>query len=893
MVVLTCAVMGVIAFAATALFLGLGELRDRDLRRAELQAEDLALAASLTVRNTIDKIDVSLRTIADELERHSVAGAELPAVVHAVVTRQFDLLAESEDVTITDAEGLARFHQGPERPEAFSVADRDYFRALADGAKGLVISRPLLSRVTGRPVLVFARAYRTPEGAFGGAVVIPVQIGHIRVMISGYRALAPRDRLSLMMDDLTPVATVPDDDEPASPELRAILKMGPLATTFHEVIEGEARLVAIRRLNGTAIYAICAIAERDYLADWRELRTAAFVAFAAFLAFVIGGARALYAAWIRQRRHALDLSASNARLAAALRKVRALDTALEAARDVGGLGTFSLDLASGVWTPSPEQQAIFGLAADYPHTRAGWDALFHPDDLPVVYAYFEERRAHGDTFFDHEYRIVRPSDGTLRWIHGVGRIDRDETGRATQFIGAVKDITDAKLRRDRIEYLALHDALTDLPNRTLLADRMRQALEARRDDLIAICYLDLDGFKPVNDRWGHQAGDAVLVELAHRLAAAARAGDTVARLGGDEFVVLLCGVAGDAEIATIARRLLDAIGGPCAIGNDTVTLSASIGVAVHPRGPGIDPDALIRQADQAMYEAKRRGRNRFHVFDRERDRQVSEGQAHLTRIAAALEAREFRLHFQPRVDLANGRVDGLEALIRWQHPERGLLPPAAFLSGIEDSELAVPLGEWVLREALRHRLAWRDAGLDLTVAVNLFGRHLQHPDFVARLSAILGEFPSLPPKGLELEIVETTVMLDLAAAARRMLDCTRLGVRFALDDFGTGYASLTYFRRLPVSLLKIDRSFVADILDDPGDQALVQSVVAMARTFGCATVAEGVETLAHGLPLMRYGCDFAQGYGIAEPMPAEAVAAWVAGWRMPDVWRAQTAGAAD
>ncbi|SBW12181.1 putative diguanylate cyclase/phosphodiesterase (GGDEF & EAL domains) with PAS/PAC sensor(S) [uncultured Alphaproteobacteria bacterium] len=881
MVALVFAVAVLTGFAMTAAYFGLDALRTRDLRRAEITARDLAQAVGLSVGNTVDKIDISLLTVAGEIGNLHPDDPRSHRAIRSLIARQFALVGESEDFSVTDADGVVRFHGGPNRQAKFSVADRAYFRALAEGRSDrLEISRPLTARVSGEEVLVFARAYKTTDGGFGGIVAVPVKLSYFRQMIAGY-ALGPHDRLALMANDATPIVTERGTG-PLSPALHAALGAERESAVFRETVDGKAHIVAVRRLGDSSLRAVCAITEADYLAEWRRLRVAALGGLGAFIAFVVLVARELYRAWTRQRRHALALATTNARLASALRKVRALDAALIAACDVGGLGTFTLDLRTGIWTASSEQEGLFGIDSAYPHTRSGWDALIHPEDLPRVRAYFDDRDRLGSAAFDIEFRIHRPRDGALRWIHGVGRIERHH--REPVVVGAVRDVTDAKAHHERIEYLAQHDSLTDLPNRTLLADRMRQALAARRDELVAVCYLDLDGFKPINDLWGHDVGDLVLMEVAHRLIANARAGDTVARMGGDEFVVLLCGLADTAEIEGIAARLLDTVARPYTVGDDAVSASASIGIAVHRLGPAIEPDALIRQADQAMYEAKRKGRNRFHVFDPERDRKLLAHQAQASRMAAALAEGEFRLHFQPRVDLRGGAVDGVEALLRWQHPERGLLPPAEFLSEIENSDLAPPLGEWILREALRHRQAWRERGLDLTVAVNLFGRHLQQPDFVARLAAILAEFPSLPPAGLELEIVETTVMHDLGAAARRMLDCTRLGVRFALDDFGTGYASLTYFRRLPVSLLKIDRSFVADILDDAEDQALVRSIVAMARSFGRVTVAEGVETLEHGLPLLRYGCDFAQGFGIARPMPGDEIEPWAAAWRMPEAW---------
>jgi len=332
--------------------------------------------------------------------------------------------------------------------------------------------------------------------------------------------------------------------------------------------------------------------------------------------------------------------------------------------------------------------------------------------------------------------------------------------------------------------------------------------------------------------------------------------------------------------------MLAEIGRPYAVGNKTAELTMSMGVTVYPHDDVEEGDALIRHADQAMYEAKRSGKNRFHRFDSQSDRLRQAHQARHARIAAALDASEFRLYYQPKVELGTGRVVGLEALIRWQHPDHGLLLPGRFLPDVENTDFTQPLGDWVLREALRQRRAWMAQGLDTTVCLNVFGHHLQQTDFIARFIDILAEFPDVSADGLDLEILETTAMRDLAAVSARIQECARLGVDVALDDFGTGYSSLTYFRHLPVSLLKIDKSFVGGVLNSAEDLALVEHIVGMAHALKRKVIAEGVETLEHGIPLLRLGCDYAQGFGIAHPMPAAEVVSWIRAWRMPPQWLA-------
>ncbi|WIM05454.1 MAG: EAL domain-containing protein [Candidatus Nitricoxidivorans perseverans] len=466
----------------------------------------------------------------------------------------------------------------------------------------------------------------------------------------------------------------------------------------------------------------------------------------------------------------------------------------------------------------------------------------------------------------------------------------DEESAISHYIGVFSDITHQKEQQKRLEHVAHYDTLTGLPNRVLLADRMRVALAQadRGGQLLAVAFLDLDSFKPVNDTLGHQAGDRLLTEVASRLSASVRGGDTVARLGGDEFALILSGVSSLEECERTLVRLLRAVADPYVVEGTPVRVSASIGVTLYPKDRG-DADALLRHADQAMYLAKEAGRNRYHLYDPEHDRRTRVHRETLTRIEQALAAGQFCLYYQPKVNLRLGVVAGMEALIRWQDPDRGLVAPAEFIPLVDDSELAVPVGEWVIREALARMSAWRRDGLTLPVSVNVSARHLEHPDFVSHLQALLAEHPDLPRGSLELEVLETTALEDIEHVSRIMSDCLALGVGFALDDFGTGYSSLTYFKRLPAQALKIDQSFVRDMLRNPEDLAIVEGIVGLTDAFHRAAIAEGVETEEQGVMLLHLGCELAQGYAIARPMPAPDVAGWIRNWRSDPVWVAAAA----
>ena len=454
------------------------------------------------------------------------------------------------------------------------------------------------------------------------------------------------------------------------------------------------------------------------------------------------------------------------------------------------------------------------------------------------------------------------------------------------FAAIFDNISERKEAEQHIAHLAYHDALTQLPNRVLLTDRLQQAMAqtVRDQRRLAVCYLDLDNFKPINDAWGHAQGDRVLIDIAQRLSQCVRAGDTVARMGGDEFVLLFNGLLDIEECERALDRVMLTLHASFSVtGQPPALLSASLGVTLYPDDQS-DADGLLRHADQAMYIAKQTGGNRYQLFDPDYDRHARSYREIRQRVQQGLSDGEFQLYYQPKIDMRQGAVIGAEALIRWRHPDEGLLAPARFMPAVDAGELSVAVGHWVLNEALRQMAVWAGQGLQLPVSINLSGRHLQQPGFIADLRTALAAHPTVPPDWLELEILETAALEDLTATSRLIEECRRLGVRFALDDFGAGYSSLTYLKRLPVHLLKIDQSFVRDMLTDGEALAIVRGVIGLSLAFHRDVIAEGVETDEHSCALLRLGCNLAQGYGVAQPMPAELIPGWVAGWKPLPVW---------
>lgn len=462
---------------------------------------------------------------------------------------------------------------------------------------------------------------------------------------------------------------------------------------------------------------------------------------------------------------------------------------------------------------------------------------------------------------------------------------KDASGKTTHYVGIFTDITEHKQQQEQIERLAYYDALTRLPNRVMLADRMQQALARadRMQKIVAVCYLDLDGFKPINDRYGHKAGDGVLTEISRRLQEFIRTEDTIARLGGDEFVLLLTDLSSEEESGPVLARVLEIVTKPCELLNGVqVNVSASVGVTFYPTDHN-DSDVLLRHADQAMYQAKQLGRNRMHHFDPKYDLQTKKLRELKTKVQAGLAHGDFMLYWQPKVDLVHGHVVGAEALLRWKQADDSIVLPAAFLPQLENDDLIVEIGDYVIKEAVATLSRWHELALDLSASVNVAARQILSPDFMRKLRKALEGRADIAAR-LELEILETAALEDLDKVKRLINECKALGVSTALDDFGTGYSSMTYFRRLPVDTVKIDQSFVRDMLENSDDLAIVQGILGLTKAFGKTAVAEGVELIEHLAVLQNLGCHSAQGYAIGYPMPEQEFLRWLEGFKPDRTW---------
>jgi diguanylate cyclase (GGDEF)-like protein/PAS domain S-box-containing protein len=447
---------------------------------------------------------------------------------------------------------------------------------------------------------------------------------------------------------------------------------------------------------------------------------------------------------------------------------------------------------------------------------------------------------------------------------------QDQDGNVTGAVVAFHDVTEARAKSLEMSHLAQHDPLTDLPNRVLFNDRLTQAiaLADRQGKQLAVLFVDLDHFKKINDSLGHDVGDKLLQSIAGRLIACVRRSDTVSRLGGDEFVILLAQVEHAEDAAYTARKILRALAAPHLIDNKNLDISVSIGVSTYP-SDGQDAEGLMNRADNAMYEAKEHGRNKFQFFRHEMHARLAERQSLEADLRCALGRKEFLLHYQPKLNLQTGAITGVEALIRWLHPERGMIYPAQFVSMAEECGLMAPIGQWVLLEACKQAQAWRDSGLGVVpVSVNVSAAEFGAKDFLSEVRAVLIA-TGVEPQHLELELTESVLMHDAEAAVVTLAKLKVMGVQIAIDDFGTGYSSFTYLRRFTSDALKLHQSFVHDITAEPGDAAIVSAMINLGRSLKQRVIAEGVETRAQLKFLQRHGCGEAQGYYFSPPVVAE------------------------
>jgi diguanylate cyclase (GGDEF)-like protein/PAS domain S-box-containing protein len=562
-----------------------------------------------------------------------------------------------------------------------------------------------------------------------------------------------------------------------------------------------------------------------------------------------------------------ELTESNQRLKSEMAERKSAEEKYHAIFQDAAVGIFQTAPDGRTLSANPAMAQMHGYDSPEEMTGEVYDVarqlLVRPCQLQESARVLEEK----DAVTDVEVGVLR-KDGVNKWCLANVRAVRDTDGKILRYEGTVQDITERRNAEEQVRYMAYYDALTGLPNRSLLHDRLAKALASarRRQEKVALLFLDLDRFKTINDSFGHSVGDLLLQQLAERLKKWSREQDTLARLDGDEFVVVLTAVKDIADAAVAADRLMKAMSTEFTVQGHLLTVSCSLGISVFP-DHGSDGEALIKNADAAMYCAKDHGRNNLQFFTQDMNDRAMERLTLENGLRLALEREELFLEYQPQVDLATGETIGAEALLRWQHPELGLVPPGKFIPIAENSGLIIPIGEWVLRTACAQARQWQDEGLALPVAVNVSAVQFRQECFLQVIRKVLDE-TGLPPQYLELELTESLLLSTADVMLSELRQLKDMGLKLSIDDFGTGYSSLSYLRHLPVYKLKIDRSFVQAMTVDPDNAAITATIINMARTLNLKVIAEGVETEQQVLLLRANHCDEAQGYYFSKSLAA-------------------------
>jgi len=545
--------------------------------------------------------------------------------------------------------------------------------------------------------------------------------------------------------------------------------------------------------------------------------------------------------------------------------------------DEAGYGVWDWNIITDQVCYSKRWKAMLGYSED--EIGEGFSEFqdrVHPDDSVELWANFNQFSSGLTPVFLHEFR-VQAKDQSYRWIVCQGFvISHSESAKPLRLVGMHSDITELKNAESQLAFMAHHDALTGLINRTLLHTRLEHAMQvcAHEDTLVAVCFIDIDDFKFINDRYGHSVGDSVLLEVANRLKKQVRIGDSLSRIGGDEFVVVLERLPNEQAAQKIFNELLNVFKAPLLMDEATFSLSASMGVSFFPHH-GTTIDMLNRNADTAMYRAKALGKNSFQVYCESMSQDLVGRLEMEADLKEAMTQKQFELYYQPKVNLKTSKVVGFEALIRWNHPVKGLIRPDEFMPLAEDQGYIVPIGEWVLRQACQDLLSLQDeAGFFGTIAVNVSGVQLENSGFLQTVEQIF-EQPDITPKDIELEITESAIMNNPMRWTNLLAQLQFMGFKISIDDFGTGYSSLNYLKKLPVNQLKIDKSFVDDLTFDEDDRVIISAVISLAAAMKMSCVAEGIETQAQLNKLVEMGCEQGQGYLFSQPLPLKEIKTWL------------------
>jgi diguanylate cyclase (GGDEF)-like protein/PAS domain S-box-containing protein len=842
-----------IGAAWTAVFLKTQSNRADTIANAVRQNSNLAIAFEEQTIRAVKGVDSTLRFVAHEYSRLG-GKTDLNRFIH-------DGLIDGElflNLAVIDERGDMQV-SSQAKPGPINVADREYFMVHIPQDSGKpFLSKPVLSRITGKWTLPITRRLNKSDGSFGGIVSAPVDPAYFTdfyqkadIGKNGIVNLVGLDGISRARRSGGNLSAGVDMSNTTLLKEQAKHKIGNIRGPG--AVEKVTRYISYRTLVEYPLVVAVGTSEEEVLAGFVEERNRDYAAVLLFTIVIISFAVLLITALARQQRAAASLAQSEAQFRATFEQAAV------------GIGHTSIDRR--FLRVNQKFCDMLGYTRD---ELVGIQPrkITHPDDWQAYYD-FQAKLVSGElNTFASEARLIR-KDGSTIWVNRTVSLVRDSAGEPLYFIRVIEDISERKASQEQITYLAQYDALTGLPNRNLFRDRLALAIARaqRYKQRMVLMFLDLDRFKEVNDALGHTAGDEVLQLAAGLLRASLRDVDTIARLSGDEFTVILEDVAQLDYVTTVAEKIKKAFSEPFTIGGKEFSLTASIGISLFPHDAS-EAEALLRNADVAMYEAKKAGRNAYTFYAPAMNAQADRRLNMTNLLRRALEREEFVLHYQQKVKTGTRDVVGVEALIRWNSEELGLVLPAQFIPLAEETGLIVPIGEWVLKTACAQSVAWQALGLaPLLMSVNLSPRQLREPNLPALVAAALQD-SGLKPEHLELEITESVVMENIHDNVERLKTLQRLGIKIAIDDFGTGHSSLAYLTKLPVHALKLDRSFIVDMLKDANSMALVSTILNMARSLRLKVIAEGVETEEQEKLLRLLQCDEIQGHLISRPLPA-------------------------
>ncbi len=841
-VVAAAASLLVLASLLTVIF---GQTRESALAQSQAGLDGTAYVLNRQIAQTFAKIDVVLRLVARDYPRFSA----LPgAAANAELKALLDTIPESQSLRIVDATGRFRFDASGSLPQV-DISDRAYFRQhQSDPKSGLVFSEPIFARITSNWVITLSRRLNNPDGSFAGHVQAAINAEDFSRLFAGINRPAAEE--IIMLDRQRRVVA------------RTALEPAALGQAYEDLpaLETDDGKLFSREAVGDYPFDIIVISSRDEaLKTWREK----ILAYGISIFFLMLLLVVLLYFWSRNYNQACTIaSALSQAFDDAEHQAREL---LDSVPDPAWLrdrnGVFVAVNAAYLRFCGKSRAEVIGKKV-YDVWPARMAAIFSARDEQIL-ASGEAIQAEGS----HP-----TAGGTMRHYEYELTPLHDKSGDISGVAGFARDVTERQEAADRILFLLGHDTLTTLPNRLALQSTMAHAVaEGRsRNTLIALLLLDLDHFKGLNDTLGPGVGDRILFEVAGRLKESVQEKDTVSRQSGDEFAILINDCGNVSMVALIAERLLASIRRPLLLDGHDIALSACIGISIYPED-GDDVEALLKNADTALHAAKAVGRDSYRFFEAEMNSVIGERLRLEHDLRQALARRELFLDYQPQYDAGDGRMLGVEALLRWRHPQQGLISPASFIPIAEETGLIVSIGEWVLDEACRQNAAWLAAGCGpLVVAVNLSALQITQAGLSATVSAALRRH-ALPPALLELEITESVLMRDTDRALEVLSDLRRIGIKVSIDDFGTGYSSLNYLKRLPLDKLKIDRSFIRDLPRDANDVAITQAIIAISSKLGLAVIAEGVETREQFEFLRNNGCNQIQGFYFSRPRPPQEI----------------------